>query len=250
MCHRHLQYTMEKLQTQVTGVWCQSFPRPIWWNHTKDLWRHPLVHQTARRQMLWLGYMKSWAKHNATLEEVLQWMEDFGITLNFHNCAIELKFYGYRFSENGLIPTLDKIRAIKECTEPKSKMAVWSFPGMTGYLAKFIPRYASLTKSLRDLTHKETKFHWGQDEREAFKKLKESISNEDTIAFFNSRVPTIVRTNTSYNEGLSAALFQKTGIGCQPVHFISHTLVDREKRYSQTENDTLYVKCAKDQFSI
>ena len=148
-----------------------------------------------------------WAKHNATLEEVLQWMEDFGITLNLHKCELELKFYGYRFSENGLIPTPDKVRAVKECTEPKSKMAVWSFPGMRSYLAKFIPRYAALTKSPRDLTHNETKFHWGQDEQEAFEKLKESISNEDTIAFFNSRLPTIVRTNTSYNEGLSAALF-------------------------------------------
>ena len=177
-------------------------------------------------------------------------MEDFSITFNLHKCEVELKFYGYRFSENGLIPNPVKVRAFKECTEPKSKMAVWSFPSMTGYLAKFIPRYASLTKSLRDLTHRETKFHWGWDEQETFEKLKESISNEDRIAFFNSRLPTIVRTNTSDNEDLSAALFQKTGKGWQLVHFISHTLVDTQKRYSQTENDTVWVKCAKGQFSI
>ena len=32
---------------------------------------------------------------------------------------------------------------------------------MTGYLSKFIPRYASLTKPLRDLTRTETNFQWG-----------------------------------------------------------------------------------------
>ena len=81
-------------------------------------------------------------------------------------------------------------------------------------------------------------------------KLKESISNEDTIAFFNPRLPTMVRTKASYNEGLSAALFQKTGKGWQPVHFISRTLTDTGKRCIQTEKDALCVKWAKDRFSI
>ena len=108
-----------------------------------------------------------WEEHNATLEEVLQRTEDFGITLNLPKCKFgkkELEFYGYQFSENGLMPIPDKVRAIKECTETKSKTEVRSFLGMTGYLAKFIPRYAFLTKPLRNLTHKETKFHWGKDE--------------------------------------------------------------------------------------
>ena len=106
--------------------------------------------------------VRDWAEHNATPEEVLQRTEDFGITRNLPKCEFgrrELEFYGYRFSENGLKPTPDKVRSIKECTEPKSKTEVRSFLGMTGYLAKFIPRYASLTKPLRDLTHRETKFH-------------------------------------------------------------------------------------------
>ena len=121
---------------------------------------------------------------------------------------------------------------------------------MTGYLSKFIPRYASLTKPLRELTHKEAKFHWGREEDDAFEELKANISSKDTMAFFNPKLPIMVRVEASYNEGLSAGLFQQSTRGWQPVHFISRTLTDVEKRYSQTEKDALCVKWAKDRFSI
>ena len=196
---------------------------------------------------------RNWSEHNATLEAVLQRADDYGITLNKTKCEFgqpELELYGYRFRQQGLTPTPDKVKAIKECTAPTSKSAVRSFLGMTGYLAKFIPRYASLTQPLRELTRNETKFHWGPKEQDAFEKLKQSISNDDTIAFFHPERPTMVRTEASYNEGLSAGLFQRTERGWQPVHFISRTLTDVERRYSQTEKDALCVKWAKDRFSM
>ena len=153
---------------------------------------------------------RNWSEHNATLKAVLQRADDYGITLNKTKCEFgqpEMEFYGYRFSQQGLTPTPDKVKAIKECTAPTSKSAVRSFLVMTGYLAKFIPRYASLTQPLRELTRNETKFHWGPEEQNAFEKLKQSISNDDTIAFFHPERPTMVRTEGSYNEGLSAAYF-------------------------------------------
>ena len=58
------------------------------------------------------------------------------------------------------------------------------------------------------------------------------------------------KTEASYNEGLSAGLFQKREKGWQPVHFISRTLTDTEKHYIQTEKDALCVKWAKERFSI
>ena len=96
-------------------------------------------------------------EHNNTLREVLKRAKDFGITLNREKCEFgvdELEFYGYKFTKDGLKPTHEKVKAVNEAKAPESKEAVRSFLGMIGYLSKFIPRYASLTAPLRNLTHK------------------------------------------------------------------------------------------------
>ena len=70
------------------------------------------------------------------------------------------------------------------------------------------------------------------------------------MAFFNPTRPIVVRCEASFNEGLSAGLFQQTEKGLQPVHFISRSMSDTEKRYSQTEKDALSIRWAKNRFSI
>ena len=194
---------------------------------------------------------RNFEEHNKTLEAVLRRAVDFGITFNADKCQFGVEeIYGHKFTKDGLKPNPEKIRAVKESSTSESKEAVRSFLGMTGYLSKFIPRYASLTAPLRELTHKDTKFKWGVEENEAFEKPKASITGESTMAYFNPARPIVVRVEASFHEGLSAGLFQETGSGLQPVHFISRTMTDTEKRYSQTEKDALSVHWAKNRFSI
>ena len=94
------------------------------------------------------------------------------------------------------------------------------------------------------------KFEWGLEEEAAFNKLKDSITNEKTMIYFNPKRPTVVRVEASYHDGLSAGLFQNRGSGLQPVHYISRTMTDTEKRYSQTEKDALAVSWAKNRFKM
>ena len=121
---------------------------------------------------------------------------------------------------------------------------------MAGYLDNFIENYAALAAPLYQLTRKETKFSWGKQEKEAFRRIQDNISSEKTMAFFDPSKPIILRKEASLNEGLSAALLQKTDSGIQPVHFISRTMTETEKRYSQTEKDALAIKWAKERLRI
>ena len=118
--------------------------------------------------------------------------------------------YGYKFTKDGLKPNPEKIRAVKESSPPKLK--------------------------------------WRGEENEGIEKLKASITSESTMAYFHPAKQIVVRTEASYHEGLSAGLFQKTGSSLQPAHFISRTMTDTEKRYSQTEKDAVH--WAKGRFSI
>ena len=117
----------------------------------------------------------------------------------------------------------------------ENKEAVRSFLGMAGYLDDFIKNYAAMVAPLYQLTSKVTKFYWGKQEEEAFRKILDNISTEKTRAFFDPSKPIILRTEASFNKGLSGAPLQKTDRGIQPVHFISRTMTETEKRYSQTE---------------
>ena len=128
---------------------------------------------------------------------------------------------------------------------PENKEAVQSFLGMAGYLDNVTKNYAAIVAPLYQLTRKETKFAWGKQEEEAFRKIQDNISNEKTMTFFDPSKPITLRTEASFNEGLSAALLQKTDICIQPVHFISRTMTETEKRYIQTEKDALAIKWAK-----
>ena len=46
-------------------------------------------------------------------------------------------------------------------------------------------------------------FTWGTEEDAAFEKLKDSITNDDTLAFFDPGKPITVRTEASFHEGLA-----------------------------------------------
>ncbi|CAC5422301.1 unnamed protein product [Mytilus coruscus] len=179
-------------------------------------WCSPLEVQPKPR------FRKTMEEHDKTLEIVLRRARDFGVTFNKEKCQFgvnELEFYGYIFTKDELKPTTDKMKTVKDCKAPESKEAVRA--------------------PLRELTKKEMKFKWGKQENEAFKKHKDSITDEKTMTFFDPKRPIIVRTEASYHEGLSAGLFQRTAKGLQPVHFISRSMIDTEKRYSQTEKDAL-----------
>ena len=117
-------------------------------------------------------------------------------------------------------------------------------------LDNFIKNYAAMAAPLYQLTRKETKFAWGKQEKEAFRRIQDNISSENTVAFFVPSKPIILRTEASFNKGLSVAWLQKTDRHIQPVHFTSGTMSETEKRYSQTEKDALAIKWAKERLRI
>lgn len=56
-----------------------------------------------------------------------------------------------------------------------------SFLGLVNFCARLIPDLAILSEPLRILTRQNVKFFWGQKQKESFRKLKEKLTNEETI---------------------------------------------------------------------
>jgi hypothetical protein len=57
-------------------------------------------------------------EHQHALLATLKKLEDAGLTLNLEKCEFyrqEVQFYGLRFSKDGVSPTEERVRALKEC---------------------------------------------------------------------------------------------------------------------------------------
>jgi hypothetical protein len=145
---------------------------------------------------------------------------------------------GILLTDKGIGPTTERVRAIAEAREPESASEVRSFLGLVSYSSRFIPDFATVSEPLRRLIKKDTEFVFGEEQRKAFSELKGALAKAGTLALFDKDAPTQVIADAS-PVGLGAVLVQ-----CQlgervPIYYVSRSLSDCEKRYSQTEKEAL-----------
>ena len=201
-----------------------------------------------------LIYGKTPEEHHKSLNAVLQRLSQHGLTLNKDKCLLyqtKLAFFGFVFSSNGISADPQKVIAIKNASSPKSVKDVRTFLGMATYCAKFIQNFSDLTKPLRDLTKKNASFVWTAQHEAAFNKVKEALTSDTVMAYFDSQKQTELVTDAS-PWGLSAILSQKTPgkNDRRIVAYVSRSLSDVEKRYSQTEREALAIVWAIERLHI
>ncbi|KAK7099608.1 hypothetical protein V1264_003723 [Littorina saxatilis] len=180
---------------------------------------------------------RSQQDHDESLRITLQRLEENGARLNKEKCVFsvnELTFFGHKFGEKGVSADPEKVKTITNTSAPENVSEVRSFLGMTQYMSRFIPGYASITEPLRKLTRKETVWKWTKEEQQAFDKLKHSLTNTPVMSYFSQTEDTTVLVDAS-PIGLGAILMQKNKVIC----YASRALTDTEQRYSQTDREML-----------
>ena len=83
-------------------------------------------------------------------------------------------------------PRESKIKAIFEAKQPENPKAVRSFLGLTNYLKRFVEDYSTLTHPLRQLLKNNAKFIWTEECTEAFDNLKNRLTSENCISYFDN----------------------------------------------------------------
>uniref|UniRef100_A0A182HQT2 Uncharacterized protein n=1 Tax=Anopheles arabiensis TaxID=7173 RepID=A0A182HQT2_ANOAR len=174
---------------------------------------------------------KTETEHDLALENVMEKIEEYGILLNQSKCVLkltEIEFVGQRFNQNGMLPALNKIEAIRSFRPPKNCEEVRSFLGLITYVGTFIPNLATVSFPLRELTKNNAEFVWERNQNKAFNELIRLVSNVERLAHFDPHLKTRVVADAS-PVGLGAALLQFQNE--QPK------LEPNEQRYAQTEKE-------------
>ena len=190
-------------------------------------------------------------EHNKRLRKVLDTLKEKGLTVNDKSKfnLTKVSFYGYVFSQHGIGIEEEKTRAVKEARKPTNASEVRSFLGLVNYSGRFIPQLATLSEPLRRLTCKNAKFIWTQEQEESFRLLKEKITNADVLAYYDKDRKTKVIVDAS-PLGLGAVLVQQHPEGDRVVAYASRSLTDVEKRYSQTEKESLAIVWGCEHFNL
>ncbi len=211
----------------------------------------PEVFQSAVEQMLSglhgcknmaddiVVYGRTQEEHDKNLRAVLDRLREYGATLNKDKCRFaqnQVKYYGQIFTDQGYKADPKKISDVKNAPTPTTAGEVRSFLGMAQYLARYIPYNASMTKPLHELIHKDAKWKWGEDEQSSFTRLKDALTIQEVMTYFDPNKQTKIFVDAS-PVGLSAILTQDGKI----LAYGSRALKDVETRYSQTEREMLAV---------
>ncbi|KAL5009600.1 hypothetical protein ScPMuIL_011905 [Solemya velum] len=157
-------------------------------------------------------FSDDWTCHLAHVQDVLDSLAKASLTAKPSKCEIgftKMEFLAHIVGGGRIEPTQDKIQGIRDFPIPTSKKQVRSFLGMIGFYRKFIPNFAETAASLFDLTSKRSgKIVWGQDQSEAFEKLKKCISSSPVLRNADLSKSFVMQTDAS-DRGVSGVLLQE-----------------------------------------
>ena len=159
------------------------------------------------------------------------------------SCNRGVTYLGHKLTGEGLQPDQTKIEAIIGMPAPQDKLGVQRLLAMVNYLAKFIPGMSEITALLRELLKKHVPWHWTANHQAAFEKIKEILSTDRVLRYYDVTKPVVLQTDAS-SKGLGAVLLQD-GF---PVAYASRTMTTTQERYAQIEKELLAVVFACERF--
>ena len=102
---------------------------------------------------------------------VLSKLQEVGLKLSKSKCTWfteQVEYLGYRIDANGIHPTDDKLKAIKDAPAPKDVSQLKSYLGLLNFYRKFIPKAATLLEPLNKLLRSHEKWRWDKEQQVAF----------------------------------------------------------------------------------
>ena len=107
-------------------------------------------------------------------------------------------FCGIELTREGIKPDCRKVDAIPRMPAPTDRKGVQRLIGFATYLSRFCPRFSDVMTPIRDLLKKYNEFVWRPETHGvALDKLKNILSTEPVLAYFDPTKPTTVQADSS-----------------------------------------------------
>lgn len=184
-------------------------------------------------------YGKTEEEHDESLRNLMKAAAENGLVFNSEKCVIKtqsITFFGATYTPEGIHPDPDKVNDLKAMPAPTSKKELQEFLGFVTYMSPFINNLAEKAAPLRELLKKDSLFIWGEHHQKCFQALKDAVSEDATLIYFDTGTTPTLETDASI-KGLGVTLLQHD----KPVAYASKTLTDAETRYACIERELLAI---------
>lgn len=174
---------------------------------------------------------------------VLKKLSEFNVKANFKKCSFikkELEYLGFVISGEGIKPIKDKLIALRKAPTPKDVTSLKSYLGLLNFYGRFMRNLSATVAPLYSLTQPKKSFIWNDEHDKCFEASKNLITENNILVHYSSsKLLGIVCDASSY--GVGAVLFHIVDGKELPIKFVSATLSEAEKKYSQIEKEALAI---------
>ncbi|GJS91091.1 putative reverse transcriptase domain-containing protein [Tanacetum coccineum] len=138
-----------------------------------------------------------------------------------------VQFLGHLIDSQGLHVDPAKIEAVKNWASPTTPTEIHQFLGLAGYYRRFIEGFSKIAMSLTELTQKNKKCIWGEDQESAFQLLKQKLCEASILALPKGNDDFVVYCDASH-QGLGVVLMQREKV----IAYASRQLKPNEENYT------------------
>ncbi|GJR60623.1 reverse transcriptase domain-containing protein [Tanacetum coccineum] len=177
-----------------------------------------------------LIYSRNEKEHEEHLKTILELLKKEELYAKFSKCQFwinTVKFLGHVIDSSGIHVDPDKIEAVKNWASPTTPSEIRQFFGLAGYYRRFIEGFSKIAKPMTELTQKNQKFNWGEEQEEAFQLLKQKLCAAPILALPEGSEDFVVYCDASI-KGLGAVLMQRMKV----IAYASRQLKIHEKNYT------------------
>ena len=197
-----------------------------------------------------LIYSRSFEQHLIHIEQVLEALIRANIKLKLSKCLFgthEVNYLGFRITERGVQPSLEKIEAMIRVPPPKTPKLLYNFLCGVNYYRSLIPNFGKISVQLYHMTESKKNFKWTDETLKTYADLKQKLVEAPILAFPDFSLPFYIECDAS-DFAIGSQLLQKQGNLLRPLGFAGRKLTQTEQNYSVSEKELLAVVYAYDKF--
>ena len=122
--------------------------------------------------------------HDEIVKEVLRRLEENNLYMKPEKCAWKVQkmnFLGVVMGQGKIEIEEDKVVGVLNWLAPKTVRDVRKFLGLANYYRQFVKDFAKIAQPLNNLTRKEEKWKWGDEQQGAFEQLKQVFTSRPLL---------------------------------------------------------------------